>query len=230
MIRLGVTGTDTNVGKTVVARALVTALRDRGLSVAAMKPVETGVEGDPLDGRQLWEAAGGTDAMSDVCPEQFAAPLAPWVAARLAGRAIDLPAMEAARARLEAGRDALVVEGAGGLLVPIADGVAYDTLFRRWRMELIVVAGNRLGAVNHTLLTVRAAQHAGLTLRAIIVNTLSPDTPTTAEHTNLDTIRRLVPSAMVLPFPYVTPGSDHRAGAWALGALIDAIVPSLVQR
>lgn len=210
MIRYGITGTDTGVGKTVVACALIAALRDRGLSVAAMKPVETGVEGEPADARRLCDAAGGQDSLDDVCPERFGEPLAPWVAARRAGRPIALSALEAARARLESGRDALIVEGAGGLLVPIADGVAYDTLFRRWDLDCIIVAANRLGAINHTLLTVRAVRTAGLRLRAVVLNNLCPGEQNIAEQTNFDTLRRLVPEATVLSFPY-----HGRAGALA---------------
>jgi dethiobiotin synthetase len=103
--------------------------------------------------------------------------------------------------------------------------VAFDTLFRRWGLEIIVVAGNRLGALNHTLLTVRTAETAGLVVRAVIVNTMSDAPPSLAERTNVDALRRLVPGTAVLPFPYVTPSDDHRAGAWALGPLIDAVVP-----
>lgn len=220
MIRFGITGTDTGVGKTHIACALIGALRDRGLSVAAMKPVETGVEGEPADARRLCDAAGGRDTLDDVCPERFEEPLAPWVAARRAGRTIALSALEEARTRLESGRDALIVEGAGGLLVPIADGVAYDTLFRRWRLELIVVAANRLGAINHTLLTVRAALAAGLKLRAVVLNTVSADEPTVAEQTNLDTVRRFVPETTVLAFP-------HHGGARALGPLVDSMLVTL---
>lgn len=213
MIRYGITGTDTGVGKTVVACALIAALRDRGLSVAAMKPVETGVEGEPADARRLWDAAGGRDALDDVCPERFDEPLAPWVAARRAGRSIDLSTIEAARTRLEAGRDALVVEGAGGLLVPITDGVAYDTLFRRWGLECIIVAANRLGAVNHTLLTLRTARASGLRVRAVVLNTICPGETSIAEQTNFDTLRRLVPDATVLSFPY-------QGGAGSLAPLL----------
>jgi dethiobiotin synthetase len=220
LIRFGVTGTDTGVGKTVVACALIGALRDRGLSVAAMKPVETGVEGEPADARLLSEAAGGQDALDDVCPERFDEPLAPWVAARRAGRTIALPVLEAARTRLEAGRDALVVEGAGGLLVPIADGITYDLLFRRWRLDCIIVAANRLGAVNHTLLTVRAALAAGLRVRAVVLNTVSADKPTVAEQTNLDTIRRFVPETNVLTFP-------HHGSPGVLGPLVDSMMATL---
>ena len=202
MIRYGITGTDTGVGKTVVACALISALRDRGLSVAAMKPVETGVEGEPADARRLCDAAGGQDSLDDVCPERFDEPLAPWVAARRANRPIALSGLEAARGRLEAGRDALIVEGAGGLLVPITDGVAYDTLFRRWNLDCIVVAANRLGAVNHTLLTLRAARAAGLRVKAVVLNTLCPGELSMAEQTNFDTLRRLAPETTVLSFPY----------------------------
>jgi dethiobiotin synthetase len=167
-----------------------------------MKPVETGFETDPPDARLLWDAAGGVDAFDDVCPERFHEPLAPYLAARRAGRTISIPALDAARSRLESGRDALVVEGAGGLLVTIAEGMAFDTLFRRWDLDCIVVAANRLGAINHTLLTVRAAQAAGLRVAAVVLNTVCPTEPTPAEQTNLDTMQELLPGTVVVPFPY----------------------------
>lgn len=220
MIRFGITGTDTGVGKTFVSCALIGALRDRGLSVAAMKPVETGVEGEPEDARLLCDAAGGVDPLDDVCPERFNEPLAPWVAARRSGRVIALATLEAARVRLESGRDALIVEGAGGLLVPVADGITYDLLFRRWRLECIVVAANRLGAINHTLLTVRAALASGLKVRAVVLNTVNAGAPTVAEQTNLDTIRRFVPETTVIPFP-------HKGGAGVLGPLVDSMMATL---
>jgi dethiobiotin synthetase len=210
MIRYGITGTDTGVGKTVVACALIAALRDRGLSVAGMKPVETGFDVEPPDARQLWDAAGRMDALDDVCPERFHEPLAPYLAARRAGRTISIPALDTARSRLESGRDALVVEGAGGLLVMIADGMAFDTLFRRWDLDCIVVAANRLGAINHTLLTVRAARAAGLRVPAVVLNTVCPPEPTLAERTNLDTLRELIPDAKILPFPYNGGAHDLR--------------------
>lgn len=211
MIRYGITGTDTGVGKTAVACALIQALRARGLTVGAMKPVETGFETEPPDARLLWDAAGRVDALDDVCPERFHEPLAPYLAARRAGRAISITGLDAARSRLESGRDALVVEGAGGLLVTIADGVAFDTLFRRWDLDCIVVAANRLGAINHTMLTVRAARAAGLHIRAVVLNTVCPPTePTVAELTNLDTARELIPDVTILSFPYNGGAHDLR--------------------
>lgn len=149
--------------------------------------------------------------MDDVCPERFREPLAPYVAARRAGRAVSIAGLDTARARLESGRDALVVEGAGGLLVTIAEAIAFDTLFRRWNLDCIVVAANRLGAINHTLLTVRAALAAGLRVPAVVLNSMCPPGSTPAELTNLDTLRELIPDAMILPFPYNGGAHDLRA-------------------
>ena len=199
MIRLGITGTDTGVGKTLVAAALVWLLRRKGLRIAAMKPVETG-KGD--DAVRLWHVAGANDAQEDVCPIRFDEPLAPMVAAARAGRPIDIATLDAAFVRLSTGRDAIVVEGAGGLLVPLTETLAFDGLFRRWGLDLILVAGNRLGVINHTLLTLQAAHAAGLTVRAIVLSTLQPGQPNVAERTNLDTLRQLA-GVPVLPLPYV---------------------------
>jgi dethiobiotin synthetase len=227
---LGVTGTDTGVGKTVVAAALAAALVRRGLRVGVLKPVETGVaEGDePPDARMLWTAAGDGDALADVCPVVLSEPLAPQVAAERAGRPITLAALDAAFARATAGRDVTIVEGAGGLLVPIADGVAYDTLFRRWRLAVIVVAANRLGALNHTALTVRAASAAGLRVEAVVLNTVTAGPPGLAERTNETALRRLLPRQCVLTFPFL-PGPRHipalAAAAESCGLL--SVVPSL---
>jgi len=121
-LRLAVTGTDTGVGKTLVTCALVAALRARALTVAAMKPVETGIteRHAGTDAERLRRTAGSVHAAADVCPVTYAEPLAPLVAAERAGRPVDWAVVEAARGRLEAGVEAFVVEGAGGLLVPFA--------------------------------------------------------------------------------------------------------------
>ena len=215
MIRLGITGTDTGVGKTVVAAALIAGLRSTGRRVAGMKPVETGVSGVPADAALLRDAAGGADCLSDVCPAQFREPLAPLVAAARAQEPVDLPRLDAAFDRLALGRDAIVVEGAGGLLVPITEQLAYDGLFRRWGLDLIVVAANRLGALNHTLLTLRAAWQAGLRVRAVVLNSVCPATESLAACTNLDTLRALLPGSTVVTFPYVEPPHNpaHLAAA-----------------
>src|SRR5688500_2366772 len=116
MIRIGVTGTDTGVGKTYLSTLLLAMMRRKGLNVAAMKPVETGAHGDDRasDAARLRAAAGAEDPLDTVRPILLSEPLAPWVALSRAGGAVDLGALDAAFQSLSAGRDAILVEGAGG--------------------------------------------------------------------------------------------------------------------
>lgn len=205
MIRLGITGTDTAVGKTYLSTVLLGLMRRRGLNVAAMKPVETGVKADDpaSDAMRLREAAGADDPIDRIRPILLAEPLAPWVARMRSGGSVDLNALDDAYQALQEGRDAILVEGAGGLLVPITRDLAYDGLFVQWGLDLIVVAGNRLGTINHTLLTVRAAHDAGLRVRGVILNALGPDRNGIAERTNLEALTDLLEPIPVLPFPWI---------------------------
>lgn len=182
MIRLGVTGTDTGVGKTVVACAIAAGLRRRGLRVAAMKPIETGVDpNDPArDGARLARAAGGTLPLSMLSPLVYPDPVAPLVAARRIGTHVDLPLLDHAVRTASNGADALVVEGAGGLLVPITDRIAFDALFGRWKLETVVVAANRLGVINHTRLTLAGVRAAGLTTTMVVLNSVTAESDTSA--------------------------------------------------
>ncbi|HEX8831247.1 MAG TPA: dethiobiotin synthase [Longimicrobium sp.] len=211
MIRLGVTGTDTGVGKTLISTVLLRLLRSRGLRVSAMKPVESGVKPhDPSsDARRLHAAAGADDPIDDVRPLLLAEPLAPWVASNRAGTEVDLGVLDAAFARLCEGRDAVLVEGAGGLLVPITRDVAFDGLFVQWELDVVVVAGNRLGAINHTLLTVRAAHDAGLRVRGVVLNALDAEPPGIAEATNLEALSELLAPVPVLSFPWLRKPDDE---------------------
>jgi dethiobiotin synthetase len=212
MIRLGITGTDTGVGKTMVSTVLLRLMRARGLSVAAMKPVETGVSaGDPhADAERLRAAAGGGDALDQVRPLLLKEPLAPWVAAARGGALVDLAALDAAFRSLCEGRDAVLVEGAGGLLVPLTRDLGFDGLFVQWDLDLVVVAGNRLGAINHTLLTVRAAHDVGLRVRGVVLNALDAEPPGIAESTNLESLTELLAPVPVLPFPWLRKPRDER--------------------
>ncbi|MDB4951721.1 MAG: Dethiobiotin synthetase [Gemmatimonadetes bacterium] len=213
MIRIGVTGTDTGAGKTVVTSALVALLRRRGCTVAAMKPVETGREPDDAtsDAALLRGAAGGVDRIDAVRPILLPEPLAPWIAAERAGTPVDVDALGAAFRRLSTGRDAVVVEGAGGLLVPLTREVAFDELFRRWGLDVVIVAGNRLGVLNHALLTLRACHGAGLRVRGIVLNALSSDGGGLAERTNLCALADLAAPVPVLPFPWIDDPTDLHA-------------------
>lgn len=220
MLKLGVAGTDTGVGKTVVAAALLVLLRERGDRVSGMKPIETGVLSGECgaDATLLRAAAGGSDPPDDVCPVALTAPLAPLVAARGAGRRIDLEALDRAFARLCRRRAAVVVEGVGGLLTPITWTLANDGLFLRWGLDLVIVAANRLGALNHTLLTVRAASAARLLVRAVVLNDVPPVADRSLAETNHRTLARLLPGMPVLRFPRVPDPTDSRTLADAARA------------
>jgi len=182
MIRLGVTGTDTGVGKTVVACAIASGLRRRGLRVAAMKPVETGVtaEDPSRDGARLARAAAGTAPLSMLAPLTYGDPVAPLVAARRVGTNVDLSLLDHAVRAASHDVDALVVEGAGGLLVPITENVAFDALFGRWKLDTVIVAANRLGVINHTRLTLAAVRAAGLGIAMVVINDVAPESDTSA--------------------------------------------------
>jgi len=148
---LFITGTDTGVGKTFVGCALAAALRARGRRVAVMKPVETGVAGEPEDALRLRAAAGDPAPLDTVCPHRLRAPLAPAVAARLEGVTIDVARLVALVADRAAAADVLLVEGAGGLLVPLAGRTTWADLAAR------------------CALTARVAIAAGLAVRGFVL-------------------------------------------------------------
>ena len=174
MAGLFITGTDTGVGKTFVARGIVSALRAQGRRVGVMKPVETGCGGGmtrrPADALALRAAAGSTLAIDRICPYRLDAPLAPDVAARLENVRIDPQVILAAFRVIDADHDLTVVEGAGGLLVPIVERYAMADLARDLELPLLVVVDSKLGAINHTLLTLEAAAARGLAVRGYVLN------------------------------------------------------------
>jgi dethiobiotin synthetase len=167
---LFVTGTDTGVGKTFVACALAVALRRSGQRVAVLKPVETGVEDAPEDAIRLGAAAADDSPLDDVCPYRLRAALAPLVAARRERVTVDPERIIALARRRASAADVLLVEGAGGLLVPIDARTTYADLALRLGFPLLIVAANRLGTINHCALTARAALAAGLTVRGFVLS------------------------------------------------------------
>jgi dethiobiotin synthetase len=223
--RLAITGTDTGVGKTVVSCVLAALARHRGIRVKAMKPLETGIDERPVsfsglasDAERLRAACGGDDAMELVRPYALREPLAPMVAARRAGVSIEIPVLDAARDALSAHADLLLVEGAGGLLVPITPTYTFLDLFVRWQTPLLVVAGNRLGVLNHVLLTMRAAQSAGVPVQALVLTATTDRDPSLAEATNFDALQQLLPQTTILRFPWVDRFDDADALAVAAAA------------
>jgi dethiobiotin synthetase len=174
-----ITGTDTEVGKTFVAAGLTKALVGLGLDVGVMKPIATGGRRTPHglvseDALALVEAAGVTDEASLVNPVCLEPPLAPLVAARIEGRRVDLGAVWRAYEALAARHEFLVVEGIGGLLVPIDEGATVLDLILMLRLPALVVTGPGLGTINHTLLTVRCAREHGVEVVGLVINAAQP--------------------------------------------------------
>jgi dethiobiotin synthetase len=185
-----VTGTDTGVGKSVVAAAVCAALAARGERVAAFKPAVSGLDEEPgefgLDHELLASVASAGQSPEDVAPWRFGPPVSPHHAAELAGELIE-PAQLVERARVH---ELLVCEGVGGLLVPITPGYLVRDLAVDLELPVVVAARTGLGTINHTLLTVEAARAAGLSVAGVVM-TPWPDEPTEMEHSNRETIERL---------------------------------------
>lgn len=168
---LFITGTDTAVGKTEVTCALVANARAAGVDAVAMKPAQSGVTpGEPTDADRLHAACDGVEPLEVLCPYSFAAPLAPAVAARLEGRQVSFGAIVDGVRALAARHEAVLVEGAGGLLVPLTEQETYADLAVALGLSVLVVARAGLGTVNHTALTVEALRARGLVLAAIVLN------------------------------------------------------------
>jgi dethiobiotin synthetase len=202
---LFVTGTDTGVGKTVLSAALLAAMAAAGERVRAFKPVVTGLdEQADADARDAWPAdhillgvAAGM-APEDVSPLLFGPAISPHLAAALAGQPIDpqglIAAARASVAGASGGEDdgerTLIVEGVGGLLVPLREDYSVCDLAVALGLPLLIAARPGLGTINHTLLTLRAARAAGLDVRAIVL-TPWPGRPSAMESSNRETIARI---------------------------------------
>jgi dethiobiotin synthetase len=215
---LFVTGTDTEIGKSVVAAALTAALATSGIAVGAFKPVVTGIDepeepGKPADHALLAACAGM--APEEVTPVRFGPAVSPHLAAELAGVDVD-PAELVAVARRTAEGRVLIAEGVGGLLVPLTVDGRYlvRDLIAELDLRVVVAARPGLGTINHTLLTLEAARAAGLDVRAVVI-TPWPQDPTVMEASNRATIER-IGRVEVVGLPRVTgftPGELAVAGA-----------------
>ena len=172
-----VTGTDTGVGKTVVATALLRALVASGLRAVGMKPVSAGIETKGsinADVVALMEAGNVDAPLADRNPFAFAPAIAPHLAAAEAGVAIDLALVAAAYDRLASRCDVVVVEGAGGVLVPIDSTHDMLDIAARLRLPVLLVVGMRLGCLNHALLSAAAIRSRGLPLAGWVANCIDP--------------------------------------------------------
>lgn len=198
---LFVTGTDTGVGKTVVSAALALALTRDGKNVAVMKPIQTGTEQPGLTDLEFVEKALDVKFASEYsCPYSFPLPLAPYTAAQSAGQEIVVDKIKNAFQALRSSHDMVIVEGAGGLLVPILEDYLMSDLASELSLPVLIVTRPDLGTLNHTLLTVESAKRRGLEVLGIVINNFPPS-PGDAERTNPGLLKRMsgVPILGVYP-------------------------------
>jgi dethiobiotin synthetase len=192
-----ITGTDTGIGKTYCGCGLIRAARAAGIKCSGMKPFCTGDTADV----DLIAAAGGNDVPQHLLnPVWLRPPLAPYAAAMLENRPIDITAVQKAYHELAAEYDLVLVEGAGGLLVPILRDYSFRDLAADLNLSVILVAPNTLGVINHLLLNAESIAKAGLRLALVILNELDPE-PTLASQTNPSILEELLDVPLYLsPF------------------------------
>lgn len=207
-----ITGTDTGVGKTLVGAALARFLQQRGVDVGVMKPAETGVT-DPTglgpDGALLQWAAASRDSLELISPYRLRQPLAPALAAKHDGVRIDLDHLVTSARQLASAHEFLIVEGAGGLMVPLAGGFLMADLVAALGLPVLVVARPALGMINHTLLTVFAARGMELPLAGVIINNM-PAEPSAAEAEAPHAIGSLASADLLGVFPQVSGGPQQQ--------------------
>ncbi len=219
--RILITGTDTGVGKTLCARMMAAGARQAGWRVGVMKPVETGWAEETNAGHDataLIEACGTALPLEQVCPYRFADPLAPSMAAARAGVEIDLGLIGSCCRRLEAASDLVLVEGAGGLLAPLNGNATFADLASMLDLALVVVVGSRLGAINHTLLTMETAKHRKLPVLGYVLNHPWPLDPLTAE-SNRKALAELAGAPCLGTIPYLDPSSQPASEKAGLASL-----------
>jgi len=200
---LFVTGTDTGVGKTVVASGLVASLRSSGVDIGVMKPIETGFSLRSSDAFFLKRMAGVNDPLENICPYRFKFPLSPYTAAQLEKASIRLDKIRQAYHWLMRRHQGILVEGAGGLLVPITRKMTMADLALRLNLPLLIVSRTNLGTLNHTLLTVEVARRRGVKVAGVIFNHLVQRRGL-AEKTNPSVIKDFLSVPILGEIPYAS--------------------------
>lgn len=197
-----ITGTDTGVGKTLVATSLLIAAARTGLRTTAMKPVAAGIdqEGRQEDVDALLASATVQADRKVVNPFCFAPPIAPHLAAAEAGVSIDIEKITKCFEQLLSMSDLVVVEGAGGFLVPLSEETDFGDLAFRLGLPVVLVVGIRLGCLNHALLTAEAIRRRGLVLAGWVANRIDP--ATTRADENIATLRARLPAPLLAELPY----------------------------
>lgn len=201
-----ITGTDTGIGKTFVAVRLIKALKDRGLSVCPMKPAESGCrirQGElvPADAFKLIKASGVTEPLDMINPYRLKHPLAPAVAAEIEGVRIQKRKILSAYNHLSKKYDITIIEGAGGIMVPVYKKYLFLDLAEDLNLPVVIVARPGLGTINHTLLTIEAIRQRGLSVPGVILSYAEKCRKGMSEKTNPEVMEKLggVPVLGVVP-------------------------------
>ena len=205
-------GTDTGVGKTFFACKLSALLRHSGYHVGVMKPAESGcAEREdklfPEDAILLKEASASQDPLDKICPYQLREPLAPSVAAQRQGIILDIDRLIDVYDEISSGHDITLVEGAGGLMVPLLPSYTYADFARVLKLPVIVIAANRLGMINHMLLTLEHARCKGLSVLGYVLNRLESGASLAAE-TNREALSTLIAVRCAGELPYEAVSED----------------------
>ena len=211
---LFITGTDTGVGKTLVSTGLITLLKERGMRVGVMKPVESGCRREnggliPEDAILLKNAAKSQDELDIINPYALEAPLAPALAAEMEGVEIRLEVIQSAFEVLTSRYDIVIVEGAGGFLVPIFGDFFMADLAKELDLPLLLVTEAKLGIINHTLLTLAHAREREIPVLGIVMNRTS-DQQGLPESLNPDALKRWAKAPFLGSIPFM-PGFDNEA-------------------
>jgi dethiobiotin synthetase len=202
-----VTGTDTGVGKTYVSTGIARALISRGVDVGVMKPAETGCRMRtgrmlPRDALRLIKSACVKDPLSLVNPYRFRRTLAPAVAAELEGKTIDPSKIINAFQLLSNSHDFMIVEGAGGIMVPLSGAYTFLDLAKILGIPVLIVARPGLGTINHTMLTIAALRERKIEIAGIVINYCLDHEPGTAEKTSPAVIEKLSSVRIMGTIPY----------------------------
>lgn len=200
---LFIAGTDTGVGKTIVTASLGLTLKAQRYRVVAMKPIETGVDGDPMpDSLYLNTLLGLKESTETLCPYRFSRPLAPAIAARMEGRQLEPVTIQRAYDALRSSYDIVLVEGVGGLLVPLAQGFFVIDLIALLNLNVLLVARRGLGTINHTLLSLEALKARGLFCLGVVLND-TEGRGGIADKTNPMALKELMEVPLVGVFPFL---------------------------
>jgi len=212
-----ITGTDTGVGKTYVAAGLIRALSERGASVCPMKPVETGCrvkDGKlvPRDALKMLKASGADEPLDAVSPFRMRSPLAPSVASMIEGIPIDRKRIVSLYKQLKKRYDVTVVEGAGGIMVPVCGSYLFLHLIRDMDIPLVIVARPGLGTINHSLLTLASAAGAHISVLGVVINYAVEGRRGLAEKTNPGVVENLGRVPVLGTVPHRKNARDRKHG------------------